>query len=187
MPVCTTSSSSTGDAMMARLKQELRALLGNAEGAALVEFALLAPLLVVLGLGAAELGRAVQDHHVLEKSARDAARYLSRVPASCAGGIAAADIATAKNLAWTGYANGTAPLLSYWQDPASNSTVTVTVNCYPNNSGTILNRVNGPSSAGIPLITVSIDVPYIDMGFLALFGAPAISLKSTHSEVSIGE
>ena len=173
--------------MLTRIAHNLKTLLGNTEGAVLAEFAILAPVLVVLALGAAEIGRAVQHHHTVEKSARDAARYLSRVPASCGGGVSAAHEATAKNLAWTGYMISTAPLLPYWQDPSTNTTVTVTVDCFANDSGTILNRANAASGSSIPLITVSIDVPYQDIGFLGLLGVTAFSLKGTHSEVSIGE
>lgn len=172
--------------MLTRIAHNLKTLLGNTEGAVLVEFAILAPVLVVLALGAAEIGRAIQHHHTVEKSARDAARYLSRVPASCGGGVSAAHEATAKNLAWTGYATGATPLLSYWQDPGTNTTITVTVDCFANDTGTILNRVNS-SSDSIPLITVSIDVPYQDIGFLGLLGVTAFSLAGAHSEVSIGE
>ena len=172
--------------MLTRIAHRLKYLLADTQGAVLAEFAIMAPILVVLGLGAAEIGRAVQHHHTIEKSARDAARYLSRVPASCGGGVSAAHEATAKNLAWTGYMIGTAPLLPYWQDPSTNTTVTVTVDCFANDSGTILNRVNS-SSDSIPLITVSIDVPYQDIGFLGLLSVAAFSLAGAHSEVSIGE
>lgn len=181
------SSSYTGDGMLTRIAHRLKSLLGDTEGSVLVEFAILAPVLAVLGLGAAELGRAVQHHHTIEKSARDAARYLSRVPATCGGGVSAASITTARNLAWTGYATGTTPLLPYWQDPGANTTVTVTVDCFANNTGIILNRANAVSGSSIPLITVSIDVPYQDIGFFGLFGVGAISLKGAHSQVSIGE
>jgi Flp pilus assembly protein TadG len=182
-----TSSSFTGDEMLTRIAHRLKSLLGDTEGAVLVEFAVLAPVLVILGLGAAEIGRAVQHHHTIEKSARDAARYLSRVPASCASGVSAASITTAKNLAWTGYATGTAPLLSYWQDPGTNATITVTVDCFANDGATILNRANAASGSSIPLITVTIDVPYQDIGFLGMLGVTAFSMNGTHSEVSIGE
>lgn len=178
-------SSCTGERMLSRIIYKMKALLGDSEGSVLVEFAIMAPVLAVLGLGGAEIGRAVQHHHTVEKSARDAARYLSRVPASCAGGVSAANITTAQNLAWTGYATGTTPLLPYWQNPST--TITVTVDCFANTGTTILNRANAATGSSIPLITVSIDVPYQDIGFLGLFGVAAISLKSAHSQVSIGE
>lgn len=46
-------------------------------GAALVEFALILPLLLTLSILAAEFGRAVMYYNTLTKSVRDAARYLS--------------------------------------------------------------------------------------------------------------
>lgn len=167
--------------MLNRIIHNAKALLGDERGATMVEFAIVAPLLILMGFGAAEIGRAVQHHHAVEKSARDAARYLSRVHATCATGIAASDILTAKRLAMTGYATGTTPILPYWGDPATDTTVTVSVGCYDNSAGTLHGR---PS---IPLVTVSIDLPYQDIGFLGLLGVSAFSLGAAHSEVNIGE
>ena len=52
-------------------------------GTAGVEFALLLPLLVLLLFGGIEIGRALHDFHVVNETVRDAARYLSRVEATC--------------------------------------------------------------------------------------------------------
>ena len=46
-------------------------------GVALVEFALVLPLLLILTLITTELGRALYQYNTLTKSVRDAARYLS--------------------------------------------------------------------------------------------------------------
>ncbi len=46
-------------------------------GVALVEFALVLPLLLVVSLLVTELGRALYQYNTLAKSVRDAARYLS--------------------------------------------------------------------------------------------------------------
>ncbi len=46
-------------------------------GVALVEFALILPLLILLALIATEFGRALYQYNTLAKSVRDAARYLS--------------------------------------------------------------------------------------------------------------
>ncbi|MBA2676222.1 TadE family protein [Ramlibacter sp.] len=46
-------------------------------GAALVEFALILPLLLTLTIFVAEFGRAIMYYNTLTKSVRDAARYLS--------------------------------------------------------------------------------------------------------------
>ncbi len=165
--------------MLIRLRRKFGEFIGGTSGAAMVEFTLVAPLLIVLGLGAGEFGRAFQHHHVLNKAARDAARYLARVPASCAGGITdPAYVTAAKNLAITGYAGGGAPILSYWTDP---TTITVTVGCYDNSAGTL----RGLSS--IPLIKVSIQVDYADIGFLNLLGTDPITFNASHEEMHIGE
>lgn len=47
------------------------------KGVALVEFALILPLLLVLSFTTVEFGRAIWEYNTLTKSVRDAARYLS--------------------------------------------------------------------------------------------------------------
>jgi|GEM_PF-4743935 len=64
------------------LRANLRQFRKDHSGAALVEFTLLAPMLVALMCGLAEFGLALRQYHVMEKGVRDAARYLSRVPAN---------------------------------------------------------------------------------------------------------
>jgi hypothetical protein len=49
----------------------------NQRGVALVEFALVLPLLLLLSLITTELGRAFYEYNMLVKAVRDAARYLS--------------------------------------------------------------------------------------------------------------
>jgi Flp pilus assembly protein TadG len=49
-------------------------------GAALIELALIIPLLLLLTFTTTELGRAVYQYHVLVKAVRDGARYLSVQP-----------------------------------------------------------------------------------------------------------
>jgi Flp pilus assembly protein TadG len=47
-------------------------------GAALVEFALVMPVLMALAFGSSELGRAIYTYNALDKTVRDAARHLSQ-------------------------------------------------------------------------------------------------------------
>lgn len=47
------------------------------QGLAIVEFAIVLPLLLILLLATAEFGRALYQYNTLTKAARDAARYLS--------------------------------------------------------------------------------------------------------------
>jgi hypothetical protein len=151
---------------------------------AALEFALVLPLLLILGIGVCELGFALYHHHVINKGVRDAARFLAHVKVSCPGGVGAgsvddpAQITRAKNLAQTGYATSGSPIISYWTDPG---TITVRVRCVDNTSGAL----NGPSA--IPIILVSASVPYQDIGLVRLLGLDPIVLNAEHEEVHVGD
>jgi Flp pilus assembly protein TadG len=106
-------------------------------GVALVEFALVLPLLLLLSLMATELGRAVYRYNTAAKAVRDAVRYLSvQTPGT--------HMAEARNLIVYGNLAGTGPLLDTalteanvatptWQTAGSDpliNTVTVRVTGY---------------------------------------------------------
>jgi len=80
-------------------------------GVALVEFALILPLLLILTFITTEFGRALYQYNTIAKSLRDASRYLSAQDPS----IATTDptkITAAKNLVVFGNpAGGTTPLV----------------------------------------------------------------------------
>lgn len=144
-----------------------------------MEFTLLIPLLVGLMCGLAEFGRALRQYHVMEKGVRDAARYLSRVPASppCTG-IADANWATyvgqAKNLAVYGVTSGGTALFNGWT-----STATIDVPapvCLANP------RANG---AELPRITVTASAPFADLGMLSFFGFGPITLTVSHQQLKV--
>lgn len=74
------------------------------KGVAIVEFALVVPLLFVLMFIVTEFGRALMQYNTIVKSARDAARYLSiQLPGT--------KIAEAKNLVVYGNPAGSGPAL----------------------------------------------------------------------------
>lgn len=166
-------------AILQRLGKDRLSLWRNADGATLLELTILLPVLIALSFGVNEFGRALHHSHIVNKSVRDAGRYLSRVPAVCPGGLVdAAHIATARNLALTGYPGGGSPLISYWTNPA---TVSVVVTCYDNSAAAYRGR------AEIPIVRVTATVPYADLGFLATLGLPAMTLTAAHEEVVVGE
>ncbi len=151
----------------------------DARGTTFLELTIVMPVLIVLSLGVGEFGRALQHHHVINKSVRDAARYLSRVAAVCPGGtVGSADLATARNLALTGYPTGGAPILSYWTDP---TTVAVAIQCFDNSAGTYR------GGAAIPIVQVTATVPYADLGFLGVLGLTTMTLRARYDQVVIGE
>jgi Flp pilus assembly protein TadG len=94
----------------------LREIRGRQQrGTALVEFAIAAPLLLLLLLATAEVGRMLSQYNTLAKSVRDAARYMASKASGGTGGVInlkKSDCDNATNLAVTGNINGTgAPLL----------------------------------------------------------------------------
>lgn len=90
---------------------------GFQNGAALVELAMLLPVMLMLAFGIAELGRALYQHTTLGKATDLGARYMSRawdaVTDDCAEGPAwPASVAVAQNLVVFGNEVGTGePLL----------------------------------------------------------------------------
>ena len=150
----------------------------------MVELSVMLPMLVALGLGIGEFGRALQHHHALNKGMRDAARYLARVPVDCPSGSStgsvtnASDVGIAKNLALNGEPSVGTARVSYWTNPAS---ITVQVSCFDNSAGAYRGR------AAIPRVTVSASVPYQDLGFLAVLGLPTRTFTVSHQQMHIGE
>lgn len=71
------------------------------QGAAIVEFALILPFLLVLTFTVTELGRAYYQYNVLVKSVREAARYLSTRTAG-----SPTEIARAKKIIFYGNPSG---------------------------------------------------------------------------------
>jgi Flp pilus assembly protein TadG len=147
-------------------------------GAALVEFSLVAPLLIFLMCGMAEFALVMRQYHIMEKGVRDAGRYLARVPMTgCA--LNGAAVVRAQNLALTGRTASGAFLLPTWTDA---STVTVTVvQCVNNTSGAYRGRAN------MPVIEVTADAPYADLGMLSIIGLGSIDLQVSHQQLWIGE
>jgi hypothetical protein len=115
----------------------------NQQGVALIEFALILPLLLLLTFITTEFGRAIYQYDTLAKSVRNAARYLSiQTPNE------RASMDMAKNLVVYGNIEGTGQPLAlglelqhvwdpYWQPAGAEpiiNTVTIEVRGYRFNS-----------------------------------------------------
>jgi Flp pilus assembly protein TadG len=82
------------------------------KGVAIVEFALILPLLLILTFITTEFGRALYEYNIVTKAVRDAVRYLSMQDPSIAT-TEPAKVAIAKNLVVYGNPAGTgSPLAS---------------------------------------------------------------------------
>lgn len=147
-------------------------------GAALVEFSVTVPMLLVLMCGGLEFGRILFHHEAINNSVRNAARFLSHVPATCAG-PSGSDETRAKNLARTGSLDASDPaIISYW---TSDGTISVTTRCVDNSTETFYGREQ------IPVITVSASVGYDDLGMLSFLGIDPVTLAAEHEVMNLGE
>ncbi|MBT9476796.1 TadE family protein [Polaromonas sp.] len=130
------------------------------KGVALVEFALILPLLLLLSMITTEFGRAMYQYNTLTKSVRDASRYLSlQTPGT--------KITEARNLMVYGNTAGTGAPLALglttshvpdptWQTAGTNpviNTVTVQIEGYTFNS--LFPSVFGISFGNIPFNPIS--------------------------------
>ncbi len=182
-------------------------------GAALVEFTIVAPLLLLLLAGFSEFGRIVYHDHVLEKSARDAARYLARVDLGDSnsdgipGPVVGDDWSAAVGLLGYGKkdATGATPLIAYWQ-PDTTLSPTTSGNTSTLDQGTYEIEITveetgvdldsdptNPDDFTVPVVTVTAAVDFQDIGLLsamtAFFGAKVddIRLAGSHEQAHIGE
>ncbi len=134
---------------------------GRQTGTAIVEFALVLPLLLLLTMTTTEFGRAIYQYNTIVKSLRDATRYLSMQTPNT-------KITEAKNLVVFGNITGTGPALvpgltvakvaaPTWQLTGSDpliKTVTITVTGYKFHSmfrrvfGVTFGDINGDISFG---------------------------------------
>lgn len=110
---------------------------GRGGGAALVEFALVLPLLLLASVTTTELGRAIYQYNTIVKAVRDGARYLSlQSPGSHAA--EARNLVVYGNIAGTGAALAPGLSLSQvgqpvWATTGANpliNTVSITVSGY---------------------------------------------------------
>ena len=139
---------------------------------AAVEMAMSLPLLLVLAYAAFEMGNYFRTEHVVQKAARDAARYAARLPMTSYPACAATAGAEQqiRRVARTGLPDGTtANRIHTWT--ADNMT-TVTLACIPAGtySGVFQNFPDGA-----PVVTVTSTVPYGSLW--GMLGFNAINLN----------
>ena len=168
-----------------RLKNDQR-------GTALIELAVVLPVLLAICLGVFEFGNAIYGRHLIENGVRDAARY--------AAGFAANDTtarANAANIAVTGAISGGSLRVSWWNPTKNNAcdgathsgTISVCYTLVPitktNYCGTAANPAycrGADATHQINLVTVYTDVPYTGLGFLGYFGLSNLTMHVEHVE-----
>lgn len=139
-------------------------------GAAMVEFAIMLPLIVVLVFGITELGRAIYQQNTLSKAAASGARYMSRAPqavaSDCSQGSAwGASVINAANLIAFGRQSGTGqPLLPGLKAADASFSVAQRTVTGMGNACVITASVSVPFRA----IFGDTLVPFLDLGPLTL-------------------
>jgi Flp pilus assembly protein TadG len=163
--------------------RRVQALWRDREGSALVEGALLVPVLFALMFGIYEFSWLFYQQHLISTGLRDAARYLARSSNPCDGAspnwLAAEEYA--KNLATTGSINGGGARVKGW----TAAMVTPLCRAVDNPSGS-----NGASAfrgrSTIYVVTVSTRFTDPSLGFFGFLGLQSPVLSVAHSERAIG-
>jgi Flp pilus assembly protein TadG len=155
----------------------LRSLWRNSEGSALVEGALVVPILCILVFGVFEFSWLFYQQHLISTGIRDAARYLART----ANPNDLTIQTDAKNLATTGAVDGSAARVSGWWT----RDVDITYASVDNPVG-----FNGltPFRGGavIQSVTVSTSFAVPSLGFFGLLGLKPPAFTVSHQERIIG-
>lgn len=155
------------------MMRSLRRLAADRSGASAAEMALVAPLLIVMMVASFEMGNYFLNEHVVQKAARDAARYAARLPMdsypACTPTTAAEE--QIRRVARTGVPDGTTSNRIYtW---TADSMTTVAVTC--DTSGTY-QGVFEDFPDGAPVVTVSSTVPYGSLFGALGFGSIGLSV-----------
>lgn len=180
------------------ISKTVKRLRRRRDGIASVELAIVLPVLVLMLFGAIEFGRLLVDYQLVNKSARDAVRYLSRVrdtaiTDTCPDEVylwpnaaPSQPVRNAVNLAMTGSIDApTGPgdyLLGYWINP---ETIRIRVDCNDNRTNTFSGAYQ--YSDYIPELTMTVVVSFPSgFGWLLPF-LDDFSIKVAHNEVYIGD
>ena len=165
-----------------RMLRFLRELARCTSGSAVLEGALVVPVAILLMAGGVEFGRLFSAYGTANKSMRDAARYLARVPDKDAGGnltssyICGWGLTNAKNLAMYGKLNPNVavdpPLIPGWTDT---------------NTVTLQSPACGVALVEPVIIDLRGAVPYTGFMFTVVGLSNAWTLSVQHQEPSIGE
>lgn len=173
-------------------KRRIGGFIGGTRAAALVEFTLVFPLLLVFLAGLSEFGLAMHQQHIVQKAVRDAARYAARTNyalKSCPLSTQpewAAMVTNATTVALRGNLAAGAPLLIPTWNGSRGIDVQVTVTCF--NPASVTPNIFSTAGAGtnIPVISVSASAPFAGIGLLQVLGLSAFEIRAAHSEIWTG-
>ncbi|MBL4908191.1 MAG: pilus assembly protein [Sneathiella sp.] len=156
----------------------IKRFIKSVSGSSAVEFALYLPILLLLVIGTTEVGYAISQSVMLEKSIRSGALYAARSDLP----LSAASITAVTNVIQKGNSNGTGNfLIDGWSDTAA--TLTITVSNY-----TLTTSSSVLGSDQLPVITITARVPYQPIlgNLMTDLGLGNITLSLSHEQAHIG-
>lgn len=141
----------------------VRASFADIRAAAAVEMALIAPMLALIMLGSAELGRYFYNEHIVVKAVRNGAVFASRQPISMFNcttlAIDTSVIVSTTALIQTGALSGGSALTPQSTNAAATYGITMTCpTAAPD--GTALGGIYANNGGKVPVLTVTASVPY---------------------------
>jgi hypothetical protein len=159
-------------------------LLQDNDGSALVESAVLVPLLFALLFGVYEFSWFFYQQHIAAIGVRDAARYLARIGNPCDERSAAwpLELANARLLATTGSIRGDAPRVKGW----AAAMVLVRCTAISNPAGPLGLRTYRSGGEVVYVITASTSFADPSLGFFAFLHLTPPVISVSHSERVVG-
>lgn len=172
--------------------RKLAGFFNETRAAALVEFTLVFPLLLVFLAGLSEFGFAMHQQHIVQKAVRDAARYAARTNYALKSCPLSTQpewsqmVTDSTTVALRGNLAASAPLLIPTWTGSRGIDVQVTETCIDpaSISPPIFSTAGGGNN--IPVITVSASAPYAGIGLLGVIGLSAFEIRAAHSEIWTG-
>lgn len=161
-------------------------LFADCRGTAAVEMALIAPMLLILMMGAVELGNYFLSEHVLVKAVRDGAIYAARRDiydcTTATPPVSAAAKDDTKKLVRTGELGSGSDRLPNW----SSATFDVTVACATSAGGTTMKGMFTQTGGKVAIVTVSARLPYRSLLGTIGFNATDLYLHASEESTAIG-
>jgi hypothetical protein len=169
------------------MMRSLKNLIGDRNGTAAVEMAIVVPLLLVLGFGSVDLGNYFLSEHVVDKAVRDASRFAARLPladyASCTVPTGGTAEQQTQRVARFGDPGGSGnQRLAGW---SADSMTSITIAC-DTTSSWAAGGIYTDFPNGAPVVTVSATVPYNSLFGTIGLGAASFNVYAQSQAAVIG-
>lgn len=166
-----------------RRRFTLRGCGRDESGHAVIELAIVLPVMLMIALGVFEFGRLIYSYHLIQNGVRDGARYVAGLPYDPGNTTQTANqLAATQNIATRGTATGGTNRVSWW-NPAN---VGITYGTVANGATLCGGQRCYRGGDSLVIVTVTTSVPYSPLGYLGFLGLDTINLTFSHQERLFG-